>query len=83
MLSKVMEMHVFPTIVECVMTIVTCDFWMCKIRFDTFDLAINFINDDCVPCHVTIGMFETLDTSRIALAKQMKFPLATYQLQTR
>jgi hypothetical protein len=28
-------------------------------------------------------MFETLDTSRIALAKQMKFPLATYQLQTR
>jgi hypothetical protein len=79
MLFKVMEVHVLPTIVECVMTIATFDLWMSKSKFDTFDLAIDFIDDDWVFCHVTIGMFETLDTTRPTLAKQMKFPLTTYQ----
>jgi len=62
-----MEMHVLPTIVECVMTIATFDLWMSKTKFDTFDLAIDFIDDDWVFHHVTIGMFETLDTSRTTL----------------
>jgi hypothetical protein len=52
---------------------------MSKTKFDTFDLAIDFIDDDWVLRHVTIGMFETLNTSGIALAKQMKSPLITYQ----
>jgi hypothetical protein len=30
-------------------------------------LVINFIDNDRVPCHVIIGMFETLDTFTIAL----------------
>jgi hypothetical protein len=33
-----------------------------------------------VPPHVTIGMFETLNTSKTTLTKQMKAYLATYQL---
>jgi hypothetical protein len=49
MLFKVMEMHVLPAIAKCVMTIATFNLWMSKIKFDTFDLAIDFIDDDWVP----------------------------------
>jgi hypothetical protein len=67
MLSKVMEMHVLLTIAECDMTIMTFAFWMSIIGFYTFGLVINFIDDDWVLCHVTIGVFETPNTSGTTL----------------
>ncbi len=67
MLFKVMEMHVLLTIAECDTTIMTFAFWMSKIGFYTFGLVINFVDDDRVLCHVTIGMFETLNTSGATL----------------
>ncbi len=69
MLSKVMEMHVFPTIAECATTIIMFNLWMSKIEIDTFALVINFIDDDWVLCHVIIGMFETPNTFIVTLAK--------------
>jgi len=57
-----MEMHVLLTIAECDMTIMTVAFWMSRIGFYTFGLVINFVDDDWVFCHVTIGVFETLNT---------------------
>jgi hypothetical protein len=80
MLFKVMEMHLFPTIVECVMTTVMFNLWMSRIGISTFVLVINFIDDDWVPCHVIIGMFKTPNTFRVALAKQVKSLFATYGL---
>jgi hypothetical protein len=45
MLSKVIEMHVLPIIVECDTTIMTFEFWIFRTRFYTFILVINFIDD--------------------------------------
>jgi hypothetical protein len=58
MLSKVMEMHVPPTIAKCATAIVVFNLWMSKIGFDTFTFIINFIDNDLVLHHVTIGMFK-------------------------
>ncbi len=52
---------------------------MFKTWFDTFTLVINFINDDWVPCHSTIELFETFDTFGIILTKQLKSLLVEYQ----
>jgi hypothetical protein len=51
-----------------------------RIGFYTFVLVINFIDDDWVLCHVTIGMFETLNTFGATLTEQVMSLLATYQL---
>ncbi len=74
-----MEMHVFPIVVECAMTTVMFNLWMSRIGIDTFALVINFIEDNWVPCHVIIGMFETPNTYKITLAEQVKFLFATYE----
>lgn len=52
---------------------------MSKTWFDTFSLIIYFINDDWVPCHSTIELFETFDTFGVTLAKQVKSSLVEYQ----
>jgi hypothetical protein len=39
--------------------IISFDLWMSKIKFDTFALVIKFINEDWVPCHVIVCLFET------------------------
>jgi hypothetical protein len=62
-----MEMHVFPNVAECVTTIVMFNLWMSIIGIDTFALVINFIEDNWVPCHVVIVMFETPNTYKVAL----------------
>ncbi len=50
-----------------------------KLDFDTFAFVINFIDDDWVFYHVTIGRFEALNTFEATLTIQLKFFLATYQ----
>jgi hypothetical protein len=52
---------------------------MSKTWFDTFTLVINFINDDWVPCHSTLELFETFDAFGITLIKQPKSLLVEYQ----
>ncbi len=50
----------FPSIALFATTMV--DFWMSKSSFDTFATVINFINEEWMPCHVVVGMFEALNT---------------------
>jgi hypothetical protein len=52
-------MHMLLIIAQCVIAIVTFDLLMSRTSFDMFVLVINFINDDWVPYHVTIRLFET------------------------
>jgi hypothetical protein len=73
MLAKTMDCYVFPTLAQCDIVIVTFDLWMSRTSFDTFALVVNFLNWEWVPCHVTIGLFEALDTSGVALAKIVYF----------
>ncbi len=53
---------------------------MSKTLFDTFAFVINFINDDWVPCHNIVQLFEAFDTFAVTLAKQVKSLLFEYQL---
>jgi hypothetical protein len=41
---------------------------MFKVGSDTFTLAMNFINSQWVPCHVTTRLFETTDMVEVAMA---------------
>jgi hypothetical protein len=69
MLAKVMKMHVLPTISQCGTSIGTFDLQMFRIDFDMLPLVINFINDDWVPYHVIVGLFEVPNTFRATLGK--------------
>jgi hypothetical protein len=44
-------------------------FWR---RFDMIALVLNNINKKWVPCHIIIWIFEVYETSRVAMALQMK-----------
>jgi hypothetical protein len=83
MLTKVMKMHMLLSIAQCVITIATFALWMSKTNFDMFVLMINFINYDWVPYHVTIRLFEALDTFGATLVEQMKYLLTEYQLTSK
>jgi hypothetical protein len=65
MLAKVMKMHVLLAIAKCAITTSTFDLQMSKIGFDTFAFVINFIDDDWVPYHVIVGLFDTPNTFEI------------------
>jgi hypothetical protein len=68
MLVKAMERHVLPTITQCTIAITSFAPWMFKMGFDTFALVIKFINEDWVPYHVIVGLFEIRNSSRTTLA---------------
>ncbi len=53
---------------------------MFKSRYVTFVLVINFINSLWVPCHVIVGLFEAINTSRVAMVAQVKDFLSSYNL---
>jgi hypothetical protein len=63
-----------------VITTTSFDLWMSKYEQDTFALMINFINPQWVPCHVIVGLFETIDTAGVAMATQVKDLLSFYSL---
>jgi hypothetical protein len=54
--------------------------WMSKFGHDTFVFVINFINSPWVPCHVIMGLFETIDMFRVAMVTQVKDLLSSYNL---
>jgi len=56
---------------------------MYKTNFDMFVLMINFINDDWVPYHVIVRLFEALNTFGATLVEQMKYLLAKYELTSK
>jgi hypothetical protein len=44
---------------------------MFKGAYDVFALVIHFLNNDCQPKHVTIGLFETIKTIGQTLVKSL------------
>jgi len=63
-----MEKFVMPTLESYITSTASFDLWMGKFGHDTFALVINFINSHCVPCHVTMGLFETIDKFEVTMA---------------
>ncbi len=54
------------------------DLWMSKVKVDTFVMIMHFLSNKWEPCHITIGFFETVNTSRNAMALQVNVVLANY-----
>jgi hypothetical protein len=75
-----MEQYVIPALDSCVTTITFFNFWMSKFGHDMFILVIDFINSLWVSCHVTVGLFEAIDTSKVAIVSHVKNLLSSYNL---
>jgi hypothetical protein len=80
LVAKTMDHYVMLTLDFCVITTTSFDLWMSRSRHDTFALVINFINPQWVPCHVTMGLFEAIDITGVAMAAQVKDLLSSYSL---
>jgi hypothetical protein len=47
---------------------------------DTFALVINYLNESWMPHHVTIGLFEVHETTRLSMINQLCSLLEKYDL---
>ncbi len=70
-MEKTNELYVLPALEECYSTTMSFNLWMSKGTNDVFALVINFLSSDWQPKHVTIGLFEAIETRRQALAKSL------------
>jgi hypothetical protein len=64
-------MYVPPTLAECHFAIVSFDLWMFKKIYGVFALVINYLGSDWQPKHVTIGLFEAIETTSQTFAKNL------------
>jgi hypothetical protein len=80
MVSKTMERHVLPTLVNSITIIAIFYLWMSRRGFDTFVLVMNYINKKWEPCYVVVGIFEVHETLKAAMAIQFKDLLVRYNL---
>jgi hypothetical protein len=62
MLVKVTKWHVLVTIAQFATTIASFELQMLKTKLDTFAFVRNFINENLVPYHFIVGLFEALNT---------------------
>jgi hypothetical protein len=53
---------------------------MSKISFDTFAMVINFVDNNWVPQHITISLFEMPNTFGVIFSKIVKPFLVQFQL---
>ncbi len=83
LLQKTMEIYVIPHIDKCETMTTTFDLWMSRSRYDTFALVINFINQNWVPCHMIIELFETFNTFGATLVEKMKVLLVEFNLTSK
>jgi hypothetical protein len=66
---------------QCVSTITSFDLWMSKGAYDIFALVINFLDGNWKPRKVTIGLFETTETTSQTLARNLNELLDSYNLK--
>jgi hypothetical protein len=60
--------------------ITTFDLWILSSGYDTLAFVVNFINQDRFPCNITIGLFETPDTSNVIVVEEVKVLLVEFNL---
>jgi hypothetical protein len=63
-----------------VMTITPFDLWISRFTHNTFALVTHFINSQWVPCHVIVGLFEAINTTRVATIMQVGDVLSSFNL---
>jgi putative flippase GtrA len=55
--------HVLSILVDCVFIITNFDLWMSKGAHNVFALVMNFLKEDWVTKHITIGLFNFSEIS--------------------
>lgn len=69
MLAKTMQCIVLPILSPCAVDTIIFNLWMSHIWLRTFTMVVNFVDDEWQPRHVTVGLFEVLDTLGVALVE--------------
>ncbi len=77
------DKYVFSSFESCHSYIVFLNLWMFKARMDTFVMIVHFLNAQWEPCHIIVGLFEIVDTTRSAMDLQVIDVLAKHGLITR
>jgi hypothetical protein len=80
MVSQTMEKYILPALAGCATATASFDLWMSRRGVNTVALVIHFINEQWVPCRVTIGVFEAPDMAGAALATEVKELLNSFDL---
>jgi hypothetical protein len=62
--KNTMDHHVLSNLASTIVVFASFDLWMSCDGVDTFALVINFLNDNWVPMHVIVGLFEVNDTTK-------------------
>jgi hypothetical protein len=78
-----MDKFVLPLLARRATVFITFDLWMSWCGFDTFRLVVDFVDDECIPQHVTVSIFEVAGTSGVALAEVIKWLLNEFGLTDR
>jgi hypothetical protein len=63
LVEKTKQQYILPILIECMSTTTSFDLWMSKRAHDFFALIVQFLRLDWMPKHVTIRLFETIETS--------------------
>ncbi len=66
-----MSLYVQLALASCSSTTCTFNLWMLKGAHDIFVVVVNFISNDWEAKHVTIGLFEAIHTSGIAMVPKL------------
>ncbi len=62
LVEKTIQQYVLLALANYFSTTTSFDFWMSKGAYDVFALIINFLSNDWQAKHVTIGLFEVIET---------------------
>jgi hypothetical protein len=71
LIEKTMNIYVQSTLTNYILATYTFDLWMSKGTRDVFVVVVIFISKDWEARHVTIKLFEILNTSDVAMALKL------------
>ncbi len=77
---KTMQQYLIPILDSCVTTITFFYLWVFRFGHGMFIPMIDFINSLWVSCLLTMGLFEAIDASKVAIVTHVKNLLSLYNL---
>jgi len=80
MVKKTMNHHVLLNLTLTIVVSITFTLWMSRSRVDIFVLVINFLSDNWVPMHITVGLFEVNETIGQSMVVQLQVSLEKFGL---
>ncbi len=72
MVTKCMEMHVFPKFTNATIVYISFDLWMSRGGVETFILVINYLIEVWEPMYVTIGLLKVNKTTNLGMVQQLQ-----------